>query len=204
MGKLQLLVPEATRNYCTNPSFGIDETGWVALLGSTRTRSLERSRFGRASLHVTTPGAAPREGAMYEVNIGLTGQVVCGSVYVRGRGLVYLGVRAHTNSLDWFSQPIQLNDLYWQRLWVAGTLGTLVETQLRLAVMTYRNHLADFYVDGAQLELKGYPTTYCDGDQEYELASHDGGPNWPISNILIADRVTKTPADGGSPPVGID
>ena len=189
---LEVLLPEATKNYCTNPSAGLDTTGWAALAGTTMTRTLERSRFGRASIHCVTPGGVPQEGAYYEVNIGLTNSPVCGSAYARGRGTVYCLLRSHTNSLQWVSKPVELNDEYWQRLWVVGTLGTAVETALRLGVATYRNHLADFYIDGAQLELKGYPTTYCDGDVEFELPVHDGSPYFEWEGQRHASRSTRT------------
>lgn len=173
---LEIVIPEETRNYCANPSIEIDTTGWAALLGTPMTRSLERARYGRASLHCVCPGAAPFEGAYYSANLGVANTPVTGSTYVRGWGQVMVGLRAQVNGLEWWSKPIYLTDSYWQRLWMTGAIPATPETDLRLIVATYRNHLANFYVDGSQIELKGYPTTYTDGDLELELAPHEGDP----------------------------
>lgn len=173
---LELLIPEATTNYVENPSLGTDTTGWTALLGTTISRSLVQARFGKASLYCNCPGAAPREGAFYAANIGQSLQPVTGSLYVRGFGKVRIYIRADDNSQEWLGKPIQLHPDFWIRLQVTGFIGAVAETDMRVGVLTDYNHKAQFYVDGAQLELKGHVTTYCDGDLELELPVHGGTP----------------------------
>jgi hypothetical protein len=87
---------------------------------------------------------------------------------------VFLRVIANDNGDTFNGDPIHLVDEYWQRLEVVAQIGSTIETDLDVQVLTYYNHQALFYVDGLQVENKGYVTTYCDGDLELEIAPHDG------------------------------
>lgn len=201
---IEILVPEETRNYCTNPSVGVDTTGYIALLATTMTRDLSRSRFGRASLHLVCPGIAPLEGCRYDVNLttapggGPTNSTpFTASAYVRGQGSVYLRLRSHLSATNFYGKPVQLNDRYWQRLFLTGQVGPIPETSLRAGIVTPYNHKANFWVDGLQIELKGHVTTYCDGDQELELAPHDGIPYFEWAGQRHATQSTRTKAFRG-------
>lgn len=198
---LQIIIPEATENICINPSLGIDTSRWDAIsAGTTITRVLTRSRFGRASLRVDTPGTDPGEGCRYTHNpITVVGPTpITGSVYVRGRGQVFLLLSAIDNGMSWASKPVGLNDRYWQRIVVTGNFPN-DETNLRLEVFTYYNQATRFYVDGAQLELKGHATTYADGDMELELNPHDGNLyfEWVGQRHATASTRSKAYRQGG-------
>jgi len=167
MVKFKILVPEATVNYITNPSLRYDTTGWNAQ-GSAISRVLTRARFGIASLQVVSNGAALHEGASFRVS-SLTGvnEQITVSAYVRGEGVVR--IRLDNNVVggdEWSSDGIQLSDEHWTRVEVSGfntggdDLRLYVETDEDAAVVR------TFYLDGAQMERKGYSTTYCDGDQD--------------------------------------
>jgi hypothetical protein len=172
---LKVLIPEATRNYCTNPSIGLATTGWALVTGATITRVLTYARFGRAALHVVCPGAVPLEGCKYDhAHVSTDHSPITASVYVRGRGQVVLRLNCADIGRVWDSAPVRLNAHYWRRIAVTGQIGAVTENQVIVSVLTHYNHKADFYVDGLQVELKGYATTYCDGDQELELLPHDG------------------------------
>jgi hypothetical protein len=200
---LKILIPESTVNICLNPSFEVDTANWVTCGGvETLTRVLTRSRFGRASLQVVTTGATiiAGEGARYNHNPTVQPGPITESVYVRGQGNVYLRVRASDNGARgvWVSKPAQLNDRYWQRLICTGQL-IVPETRLTLAVRTQYPQAITYYVDGAMIEEKGHVTTYADGDEELELAPHDGNAyfEWVGQRHATASFRTKSYRLGG-------
>jgi hypothetical protein len=166
MVNFAVLVPEATVNYVTNPALRYDTTDWNAQ-GATLTRVLTRARFGIASLRVVTNGSALYEGAYFRVS-ALSGvsEPITVSAYVRGTGRVRIRLDNNVvGGTEFASQPVELTDARWQRIWVTGF--TTGGNDLRLFVETAEGSAAarTFYVDGAQLERKSAPTTYCDGDQ---------------------------------------
>jgi hypothetical protein len=201
---LKILVPEATRNLCLNPSLETEVGAlWTGSGGAeTLTRVLGRSRFGRASLRAVTTGAAVPfgEGPRYNHSGTVQPGPITESIYVRGQGNVYLRIRASDNGAMavWASKPIQLNEHYWQRLVCTGQL-LIAETRLTLAVRTQYPQACTFYVDGAMIEEKGHVTTYCDGDQELGLAAHDGNPyfEWVGQRHATASFRTKAYRMGG-------
>lgn len=167
MPTLRALIPDATINYIKNPALRYDTTDWNAQ-GSTISRVLTRARFGIASLKVVTTGSAVREGVYFRVS-ALSGisEPITVSAYVRGDGKVRIRLDNNVvGGTEFFSDAFQLTDDRWTRIWVTGfsTGGN----DLRLFVETDEGtaKVRTFYVDGAQLERKSYPTTYCDGDQE--------------------------------------
>lgn len=165
MATLRILVPEATTNHIKNPQFRYDTTGWNAV-GSTLTRILTRARFGVAALQVVTNGSAVNEGAYYRVKTlqGISDQVT-NSIYVRGTGTVRVRLIANPTGKQWVSKPVVLTDTRWKRIYVTGQ--SIGSDDIRLYVETAKDtaQAVTFYVDGAQMEQKPHPTTYCDGDQ---------------------------------------
>jgi hypothetical protein len=165
MLRFSALVPDATVNYVKNPAMRYDTTGWTSA-GSTISRVLDFARFGIASLKVVTAGTALRQGAFYRV-LALAGvsEPITVSAYVRGTGKVRIRLINNPTGMEWASASIQLETDRWYRLSVSGfstgsdDLRLYVETDDSVA--TART----FYVDGAQMERKSYPTTYCDGEQ---------------------------------------
>ena len=165
MVRFSALVPDATINYIKNPAMRYDTTDWNAS-GATLTRATDFARFGIASLKVVTTGAALRQGAFYRVSeLRGVSEPVTVSAYVRGTGRVRIRLINNPTGSEWASASIQLETDRWYRISVSGfstgsdDLRLYVETDEKVA--TART----FYVDGAQLERKSYPTTYCDGDQ---------------------------------------
>ncbi|MBU2051433.1 MAG: hypothetical protein KKH61_20990 [Gammaproteobacteria bacterium] len=173
MAKLSILVPEATTNYIRNPALRIDTTGWHSFRSATISRSYTYSRHGIASLKVVTPGTVISEGAYYRVNeLVAYDSPTSISVYVRGAGKIKL--RLNDNSADttgapnvrqWDSKVIVLNADRWQRVSVPGYCAK--SDNMALVVMTYGDtpQAVTFYIDGAQMELKPYSTSYVDGFQ---------------------------------------
>jgi len=166
MASLKVLTPDATKNYITNPQLRYDASGWTAE-GATITRVQTYARFGIASLQVVTNGAALREGAFFRVSSlsGVSSSITV-SVYVRGTGKVRLRLDDNiVGGAEYVSQPVPLVATRWQRIEVSGL--TTGGDDLRLYVETSEDGsvVRTFYLDGAQMEMKDYATTYCDGDQ---------------------------------------
>ena len=165
MINLRVLVPDSTINYVKNPTFRYDTVGWTAF-GSTLTRSMDYARFGIASGKVVTNGAALNEGVYYRVNElqGVSGNVTV-SCYVRGAGAKVRVKLRDGGGNTWVSDPFALDDR-WNRLEVTGLVTGTNDVRLYIELAETAAKVATFYVDGAQIEVKAYSTTYCDGDQE--------------------------------------
>lgn len=192
---LWILIPEATTNFCKNPSLGIDATNWGTVgVGTTGSRTLDRSRFGRASYKIVTPATIPGEGGEYTEDPSVSRTPLACSVYARGQGNVFLQVSAGDNGYSVNSDPIELTGKYWQRLSVVIQIGSVVETDLDVRVLTYYNDAVTFYIDGLQIEQKGYVTTYCDGDLELELPPHNGNAYFEWVGQRHATRSSRTAA----------
>jgi len=173
MSKLSILVPESTTNYIRNPALRIDTTGWNSFRSANILRSYTYSRHGIASLKVVTLGTVISEGAYYRVNELVTyDSPVSVSVYVRGEGKIIL--RLNDNSADstgspnvrqWDSKIATLRNDRWQRITVPGYCAK--SDNMSMVITTYGEtpQAVTFYVDGAQMELHPYATTYCDGFQ---------------------------------------
>ena len=160
---LKILVPEATVNFIENPSFRHNANGWVAS-GATPTRTLNYARFGIASLKVVAPGTATNEGVFYRVNyLSGTNDNVTVSVYVRGTGFIRLRLSDGASGKEWSSTSVPLRDERWERIEVTGKFSA--GNDVRLWVETYSKKATTFYVDGAQMEIKPYATSFCDGSQ---------------------------------------
>lgn len=165
MLRFSALVPDATVNYVTNPALRYDTTGWNAQ-GSAITRSLEQARFGIASLKVVTNGAATREGTFFRVSsLSNISEAITVSVYARGAGKVRARLIANPTGTERFSDSVFLRSDRWTRLSVTGR--SIGSNDVRIYIETDEGSakVRTFYVDGAQMERKAYPTTYCDGDQ---------------------------------------
>lgn len=187
MFKLSILVPDATVNYIKNPSLRYDTTDWNAS-GATLTRTLDAARFGVSSLKVVTNGAALNEGAYYRVNalVGISSPITS-SIYVRGTGIVRLRMIDNPTGKQWVSSNLTLRSDRWQRLWVSGTITGSNDVRLYVETNEGSAKARTFYLDGAQMELKAYATTFCDGDQDG--CRWDGGYHSSISRRGADTRV---------------
>lgn len=164
MINLRILVPDDTINYITNPAFRYATTGWN-LVGSTITRTLDYARFNVASLKVVTAGLVVNEGVYYRVSsLAGVNEPITASVYLRGDGSVRLRLLNNPTGVAAVKTAIVLRPERWIRVDVTGfATGS---SDMRLYVETDDHAQAiTFYLDGAQMERKSYPTTYCDGDQ---------------------------------------
>lgn len=202
--RLRVLVPEATTNYVTNPSFEFDTTGWTAT-GSSIAKVQSYARHGNSSLSVITTGVSIGQGVYCTVSgLSGSGKLVTASVYVRGTGKVKLRlVDTGAGGTNFFSDVATLDTSRWTRLEVTGR--TVGSAGVRLYVETASSAQAvTFYVDGAQMETLAYPTTYCDGDQpgcRWNVYSHASVSTRDAANrvggrwITLADECNRDMED---------
>ena len=164
MINLKILVPDSTTNYVTNPNFRNNTTGWTTA-GATLTRVLTKARFSIASGQVVTNGSVVNEGVYVRLtSLAGVNQPCTGSIYVLGSGKVRARLR-DGNGASWVSDTVSLSPTQWTRLSASGFLTGTNDVRLYVETDDATPKAITFYVDGAQIELKAYPTTYCDGDQ---------------------------------------
>lgn len=164
LGIYSVVVPEATVNLISNPSFETGTTGYTDWLGATTARSgAIPVRRGAYALQVQPHATNAGSGIYYTVSLS--------------------AATTYTWSLDLYATPglaytLQVTDNAGASLYVTGiTAGTGYGrhefTFTNASSGTRRLYLQQniagggpFYTDGWQLEVKtNYSTTYCDGDQ---------------------------------------
>ena len=160
-----VVVPIATTNIITNPSFETNTTSWTAIGGSIA-RSTSFQYHGAYSLAIT-PTSATTDGARYDT-VSLTSGVTYGfSAKVKGvAGLKYKLCIETTGGVELTSKTFTASGR-WD--WI-GAYWTETSTTTRRFTVRKAAHAstAIFYLDGAQMEIvtSGNTfTTYCDGDQ---------------------------------------
>ena len=162
MADISILVPETTTNYIKNPSFRYSTVDWTAD-GATISRIYDHARFGIASLKVVTAGGI-REGVYYRLNSLLAySSPVTASAYIRGVGHVRIRLTDNNSAKEWASKEIVLEPDRWQRYSISGRITNSNDVRVYIETYGTSGQTATFYVDAVQLELKPYPTTYCDG-----------------------------------------
>lgn len=216
MTDFHVLVPTATTNLITNPSFEIGTDNWNAI-GSTLSQVNTRARFGRFSMKIVTDGLAINEGAYFRIDATGINSLMAGSVYIRGAGKIRLRVIDGFKGGSAVSKTIYLTDNRWQRIEVVGRVGN--SNDYRLYIETISVQGITFYIDGAQLEAQAQATTYCDGTQNgcrWNGVSHasssqrnatemSGGTWTPIRDEECEPNTYVTIFGGfGSPPVRIN
>jgi hypothetical protein len=160
MSDWKLVVPEATTNYCLNPS--AETTGnFAAAGGAGAARSTTYQHYGLYSYHVTTN--ANNDG------IELTLSTLSNAIH-------YVTMRVAGNrpdEWDWslndanYTSPEVLE--YIDDTWTLyGLEFPAVEANGSTTLYIDQNGAGtgDFYLDGIQVEAKEYWTTYCDGTQD--------------------------------------
>jgi len=182
-GLWDIVVPEATTNMVTNPSFETGTTGWLGLNGGTLARSTDDPLFGQHNLKVT-PSANVYGGTYSWFSATNTVTYTC-SIYFKGAvGIpykLYLGNGSTHNSTD----TTFTGDGAWHRYKVTYT-AEATETLLIVIIKNNSANTAVFYLDGGQVEAKAYATTYCDGDQFG--CSWDGVHHASISTRKVSPR----------------
>lgn len=159
-------------------------------MGEVISQTYERARFGVASLKVITGGTTNNEGTFYRINwLSGVDDVLAGSAYVRGSGIIRLRLTDNLSGKTWYSKNTTINDVRWTRLEVIGRCSGGNDVRIYIETNGNSPQAVTFYVDGVQVERKPYVTTYCDGDQD--------GCQWTVmEHGSISTRSAYTRAGG--------
>ena len=168
-----IIVPEATTNLCTNPSFETATTGWTASGSNTIARSAAQQFAGGYSLLCT-----------YQNNTTLTTLTISSGL---STGTTYTITARLRVPADWNGGDIRLNAASFTsatitqvREWDSATGETekWVELEIRLATSADATGTIllqttgapsagrTVYLDAVQIEGKAYRTRDCDGNQQ--------------------------------------
>ena len=163
-GFWSIIVPEATTNLVTNPSIGIDTTGFTAVGGSIA-RNTGAQKREVASLKIT-PTSGVNDGVYYGTVSLTNGQSYTFSVDIKGTdGEPYTIYFANTGGTKQGSST-DFNAIGdWERQEVTWACDSTASYRLYVT-KDNDNNTGDFYVDGLQCENLAYSTTYIDGNQE--------------------------------------
>jgi hypothetical protein len=163
-----VFLEEGTTNLITNPSFGIDTTGWTSQGSFTIARSTARAFLGAASLAVTST-AGTNGGAAIGVPMtsgqtyALTAHVFIPSGTKPGMSVQILDASGQPLTADASLPLLTTTKGRWVRVggtYLAASTGTLTFYTHTSAVP---NTGDIFYVDAVQAENKNYVTSYADG-----------------------------------------
>ena len=161
-GYLSVIVPELGHNLANNPSVEINDFGYFTLLGAAIARTSAMARRGLFSMMVT-PVANMNSGIQYVGSTIAAGNILCVSVDVWAYPGVQLALSAYIGAAPSLILTKITGKGRWERIYgkIPTTAG-VPNVQIR---KRDSHSLLPFYIDGLQMELNAYPTTYIDGDQ---------------------------------------
>jgi hypothetical protein len=177
MSDWDIIVPEATQNYVDNPSFEFSATdGWTnyssGAAAGNRTRNRDEQRFGAHSMELEKTGGAQADqwGLSQATPNSVSGQVYIASAWVMvGTGCTLtLQVDKGAGVGVYQTVNVQQTDTSGEWVFIETPVLTANATADAMVLYVYIAGTATVsaYVDAIQYELKSYPTTYCDGEQE--------------------------------------
>lgn len=194
-GAFSLVVPEATTNLITNPSFETNTTNWTAVVASIA-RSATQQRYGAYSLAITmTTGTG--DGAYYGTISLTSGTTYTASMWVYAPPGMPLKLYFATTAGVTLMTTRFIGIGRWQRV-IVTYAETSTTTRRVYITKDASTRTGVVYIDGAQVEAKSYPTTYCDGDQP-GLVPNQFPPAYSWSGTPHAStstRISQTRAGG--------
>lgn len=165
--RLEIIVPEATTNLFLNPSWETNTSNWTnssdGSSGTPYQRSTTRQFKGAYSAQLTVRPTSGTYGQLVNASISNATQYSM-SFHVRraNGGLIRsANCKAFVNGAvtDWDTITYVAGGWYRvEKTWTSTSTSGV-------GIRVIGSPGAIFYVDAAQLETKGYCTTYCDGDQ---------------------------------------
>ena len=168
-----ILVPEATVNLCTNPSFEKATTGWVTSGSNTIARNASQQYAGVYALLCTYQNSLTL--ASYAVASGVFGAArtytVTAKLYVPDSwdgGDINLDATGFTGiTVTQVRQWASTNEKEkWVELEIKFTIISDVTGSIILETDGAPTPSRQVYLDSVQIEEKAHATSYCDGDQD--------------------------------------
>jgi len=191
------LFDETSTNYCTNPSFEVDTSGWTAAGTATISRDTTAGKFfwGAAAMKVAF-GATPAttDGVVFANIAAAPGDLWTGTAFLltdqaAGRDITFkveflnagLGV-IQTNSWTWTIKNSYVRVLGGQDLPVAAAPANTAWVRWSFYYSAGAGPF-NLWIDGAQFEKNAQPTSYLDGDM---------GPSYSWSGTAHASTSSRT------------
>lgn len=197
-GALSIVVPEATTNLVTNPSFETNTTSWARTPAGILGRDVGGSR-GIYCLS-TSVGVQTAGGFRYTfgASTALSGLYVL-SFDVRAEEGATVIARVQGTTVA--TAPGRGTDVWFRVVCPPVTVSSAGSATLDILRTTTSgdpvNGTSDqFYIDGVQFEQKGYATTYCDGDQIGFLPG-EAAYSWATSPHASTSSRSATTRAGG-------
>lgn len=159
-----VVVPEATTNLITNPSFELATTGYTQNnAGLTRVSTYQA--FGSYGLRIF-----PNDdwSGVYWAQTLTSGVTYTWSLYVKARAGKQYVLAICPNPGAPIIQKVFTAQGVWERVTLSYTETATLTRRLLLSRYGVPDFASSeyFYTDGWQLEAKTYPTDYADGDQD--------------------------------------
>lgn len=174
MSDWKVIVPVATQNFITNPSFETGTVGWTNVGMTTFAQSSTFSKFGSYALRLIADATTDTAdgNTVSEADAAETWTASCWVYVVAGDFELVI----EENSGGWTEQGSIATTTTgeWVHLEVTVTFDGGV-TDGRVVLKPNAVAASQFYVDAVQFEQQGEVTTFCDGDQkgcEWNGAAH--------------------------------
>jgi hypothetical protein len=161
-----VIIPEATTNLVTNPSIGGGVTTGYAAVGGAMVSTTDWQAYGAYGLKLT-PAVSTESGFYFGTVALASGSVYTASIVFQGDPgkLYYLYFGSTAGAVMSTKKPFRANGRK-QRISVTWTETAGASRRVYLVRDAQYTDQNVFYADGLQVEEKGYPTTYTDGDQK--------------------------------------
>jgi hypothetical protein len=159
--------PEASTNLITNPSAEVATTNYTALVGTVISQSSTRASRGNYSIKVEPPGGIVG-GLFYSMSLPAGTYTFSFDLYSQDAGQYRMYATDNLFALIGTRKFLRPGLQRWQRFSHTFTNPSTQTVYLLVDRVPFSATSTeyDFWVDGFQLEEKGYATTYIDGDQE--------------------------------------
>lgn len=168
-GVWSVIVPEESTNLVLNPSLEVNQTSWTLSHdgSSSFDRLTSESAFGAASGRLIRVGGTFGYVTTNSCAVSALSAVTL-SAYVKTSNPSGVGITGfeYTSGAVFVRQtPSTMAKLAnaWERLVVTTTVSA---TTAAIYLVFTSSANGTYYIDGAQVEAKAFPTTYIDGDQE--------------------------------------
>ena len=192
--KFYVVVPKASTNLCTNPSFELATTGWSGGYGgSTIARVAGYGRRGAYALRVT-PATGQTSGALYTF-AATAGTTYTASIDLDGTSGVTYRISWTDTSYNIQAQPNYVSGGGYERLAVTFTAASSTNYYLIIARITPNTNVDPFYIDGCLIEAASEASTYFDGDSWGLTLQRDYGWNG-TRQASTSYRLSRTRAGG--------
>ena len=196
MGKVSLILPEATTNFCPNPSVETNTTGWTATR-SVLTRDTDVSKFGSYSLLVTAnnvPASTVFGSPPTSETVVSRGTPYTASAWVKGESGTTVGRTLTVTCQENGGAAASARTLGtitltadWQLVTCTHTIVEPDRTGMTSEIWVGATSIGDkYWIDGYDFVQLDHVTTHIDGDQEG--CEWDGVPHASTSTRSAQSR----------------